>query len=305
MALSRNPFEVLGLSPDVVASLPEQDLFTLVKAVYRSLLKTYHPDKTSGRAQAEIQNEPDYNRKAVELNLAFEELNLMRNPAKFRRQRKLFAAPRPRNVRNKALTLEKEIAQLKSSQEHMADSYFNYLISQRPWAWPDYPGSATEPAVGLFKMHQGTCLGLTDLAIGRNLKGQPWLLGSNYKEIRLERDGGLSVRPVGRSRFARAGYIWLLGVVPVDDLELWPVLEKEPPKEDFFRAPALNAKLGIDGTAPSILNTISQANFKSRCLPLLQPRIMERAYLFSLQRPDFEERDLITLEGVIVKITKL
>lgn len=302
MPFTRNPFEIMGLSPEVVAGLPEKDLFVLVRAVYRSLLKTYHPDRTAARPPAEARNGQDYDRRAVELNLAFEELNLPRNPAAFRRHRKLFAARRPQHVRNKSLALEREIDQLKSRQRDLAAGYFNYLISQRPWNQPDSLETAGRPAA-LFPAPRGLCLGLTDLAIGRNLKGLPWLLGSNYKEMRFERDGGLSVRPVGRVRFARAGYIWLLGVVPIDDLELWPLLEKEPPKEDFFRSPALNAKQGLDGAAPSVLNTISPLHFKSHCLPLLQPRIMERAYLFSLQRPDFEERGLITLEGVIVKIT--
>ena len=68
MALNKNPFDVFGLSPEAVSRLGEKDLFALLRSMYRSLQKVYHPDCATGRGAT---NEVKSNQSATELNLAF------------------------------------------------------------------------------------------------------------------------------------------------------------------------------------------------------------------------------------------
>jgi len=113
----------------------------------------------------------------------------------------------------------------------------------------------------------------------------------------------MTVKPVGRTRFSRAAYIRLLGAVPAADVELMPLLERPPSR--FFKAPALNASIGANGPPLSVLNRISQEQFKAHVLVHLRPEVTERSYLFSLSRPEFEETGCLTLEGLVVKIDQL
>jgi hypothetical protein len=55
----------------------------------------------------------------------------------------------------------------------------------------------------------------------------------------------------------------------------------------------------------SVLNLLSPDNFKRHILPILEPILMERAYLFSLNNDIYTNTGLITLEGVIVKLDRL
>ncbi len=79
-----------------------------------------------------------------------------------------------------------------------------------------------------------------------------------------------------------------------------PLLER--PAARFFKAPALNAGIGADGPALSVLNRVSQENFRRHILVHLRPQVTERAYIFSLNRPDFEADGSVSLEGLVVKI---
>jgi hypothetical protein len=78
-----------------------------------------------------------------------------------------------------------------------------------------------------------------------------------------------------------------------------------PPRNGCFKSPALDSRYGIDGAPLQVQNTISAENFKNHCLPLLTPDLKERAYLFSVHRPIYEQEGSVSLEGVIVKISKL
>ncbi len=292
--MAKNPFEIFGLTPEMVGALSEKDLFAVLKSMYRALQKTVHPDVVRRRARS---NGAD---RAVDLNLAFEALNLDKNPVSFRRHRKSFVARRPRVAYQKSLLLERELALQAAREERLASAYLDRLVADHGWAEPDegdfVPGGALP-----FPLRR-VRIGLLDVAINQNLKMASWSLGSNYKEIDFDAEGRMTVRPVGRTRFARAAYIRLLGSVPAGEVELMPLLERPPGR--FFKSPALNASIGANGPSVSVLNRIGADQFKSHVLAHLKPEIRERSYLFSLNRPEFEETGCLSLEGLVVKVDR-
>ena len=293
--MAKNPFEIFGLTPEMVGALSEKDLFSVLKSMYRALQKTVHPDVVRRGAQRGAAD------RAVELNLAFEALNLDKNPVSFRRHRKSFVARRPSAAYQKSLALQKELALQAAREDRLASAYLARLAAD--YGWPETSAGPAEadfgPAAVPFPL-KSVRLGLLDVAINQNLKMASWSLGSNYKEINFDAEGRMTIRPVGRTGFSRAAYIHLIGAVPAGAVELMPLLERPPSR--FFKAPALNASIGANGPALSVLNRISQEQFKAHVLVHLKPQVTERSYLFSLNRPEFEETGCLTLEGLVVKI---
>lgn len=286
----------------MVGALSEKDLFSVLKSMYRALAKTVHPDVARRKPK------PGEADRAVELNLAFEELNLDKNPAAFRRHRKSFVARRPRVAYQKSLALERELALQAAKEERLASAYLDRLVADYGWGSEAVPTAGEPEEAGLVPRSipfplKNLRLGLLDVAINQNLKMVYWSVGSNYKEINFDASGTMTVKPVGRTRFAKAAYIRLLGTVPSGDVELMPLLDRPPAR--FFKAPALNASIGANGPSLSVLNRISRERFQAHVLTHLRPEVSERSYLFSLNRPEFEESGFLTLEGLIVKIDRL
>lgn len=295
--MTKNPFEIFGLTPDIVGALSEKELFAVLKGMYRAYQKSVHPDVANRRRAGNAE-------RAVELNLAFEALNLDKNPVAFRRHRKSFVARRPRTTYQKSLALEKRLLIQQGREARLAEAYFQRLVNDYGWAAEPNENGSPGLAGGsaLFPL-KNVRLGLLDVAINQNLKMVSWSVGSNYKEMKFDAEGKLSVRPVGRSRFNRAAYIHLIGAVPSTDVELLPLLER--PRPQFFKAPALNASIGANGPSISVLNRIRADQFKTNVLVHLKPLVTERSYLFSFNRPEFEDSGCLTLEGMVVKIEKL
>jgi hypothetical protein len=113
--------------------------------------------------------------------------------------------------------------------------------------------------------------------------------------------GRLRVKPVGRGRFARSDYIRLLGCVPTSAIDLEPLLERVN-AQSFRRTSSFP-----ESARPNlkVLNLIGLDNFKKHVLPLLEPLLLERAYLFSINKAEFKKTGLISLEGVIVKFDRV
>ncbi|MDR2386514.1 MAG: hypothetical protein LBE80_02880 [Deltaproteobacteria bacterium] len=296
--MPKNPFEVFGLTPELVDELSDRELFGVLKSMYRSLQKTFHPDITGRRKSkmaAEAQLKDRSAERAVELNLAFEALNLERDPASFKRLRKLYASRRPTNLYQNSLMLKDQLKAQMAKEDRLAESFLSYMASNAFNHKGDTNGSvAALPARGIK-------LGLLDVAISNNIRQASWFLGSNYKHINIDDQGEMSVKPVGRARFTKANFIHLLGSVPVEELELRPLLERG--QAQSFKCPAL--PVGESASAKiSVLNLLSPEKFKRHVLPILRPFLEERSYLFSLNNDIYTTSGLITLEGVIVKIDK-
>ena len=297
MVASKNPFEVFGLSPEIVERLDEKELFSLIKVVYRTLQKIYHPDSCVAKSAKQVKQATA---RTVELNLAFEKLNLDKNSESFSSYHRQYTQRRSRNYRKKISKLKIDLQLVQQKQGNLADGYMLYLLRGLPWL----SENGNEP-VRSFMPLTNLKLGLNDVAINQNIRSVSWNLGSNYKEIIFDALGSMLYRPVGRSKPFPVNFIYLLGVVPTREIDLLPLLNRVPPREGFFKCPALDSRYGIDGAPLQVQNTISVDKFKQHCLPLLRPDLDERAYLFSVHRPVFEEEGCISLEGVIVNISKL
>ncbi|MDR1871635.1 MAG: J domain-containing protein [Deltaproteobacteria bacterium] len=289
--MARNPFEVFGITPEMAGDLTEKELFGVIKSLYRALLKTFHPDANrSSKRQGD--------QKAVELNLAFEAINLDRDPASFRSLRKAYLTRQPAAAFKHAFLLKNQLNLQLERESVLADNFLSYLAqdAKRPGETQDKPSLVKLTDTGLR-------LGLLDVAINNNIRQASWVLGANYKQMEISLEGILSVKAVGRRRYSRANFIRLLGCVPTDRLDIAPLLEKTP--EQFFRYPALSPGVDPPGPKPSVLNLISQDNFKRHVLKFLEPFLLERAYLFSLNKAEFSTTGHISLEGVIVKLDYL
>ena len=306
--MPRNPFEVLGLTPELVGELSEKQLRGVLKTMYRALQKTFHPDVATSEKKPGEPDDPDpfsigkkpptNGERAAELNLAYASLNFDRDPATFRRHRKSYLAKRPGSAWRNSVLLKNQLEAQVEKEAALASNFFSYLSSL------SVPGQGAAPESSALTSPlpaKKVRLGLLDVAINNNIRQAFWLTGSNYKQMEFDEEGRLKVKAVGRGRFTRSNYIHPIGCVPVQSLDLEPLLERtnSPSFREMASFPA-NARPKL-----KVLNLISLENFKRHVLPLLSPVLLERAYLFSINDAEFKKTGLISLEGAIVKIDLL
>ncbi|MDR3152713.1 MAG: J domain-containing protein [Deltaproteobacteria bacterium] len=296
-SVSRNPFEIFGLTPSLVGELSERELFEVLKGLYRSLQKAFHPDTASRKGTRDGRD------RAVELNLAFEELNLDKNRPSFRRHRKSYLQNQhPAFLRRNVALMGDRLRDQEAREERLAEGYLSFLLAGA-FLPREAPGASAAAAswTAALPLARNVLLGLQDVAIKNNIRHASWLLGSNYKNIEINSEGEMRVRSVGRRDFSAARSTVLLGCVPKDAVNITPLLERCPPAR-FYKRPAL-PEFDPDALPQvSVLNLISQDNFKKHLLSSLCPVLMESAYLFSVNRREFNSSGLISLEGVIVKM---
>ncbi|WP_022853334.1 J domain-containing protein [Thermodesulfatator atlanticus] len=273
--MRRNPFEVLGISPEIVRELDDEALFGLVKACYRALQRAYHPDLQGSDKE-----------KAVELNLAFEALDLERNPDSFEAHRKAYLKRLSRRTQKRTIDeLNKRLAQLLRQQELLADNFWRHLMEASEKAnatlFPEKP-----------KM---TKVLLLDIGLRFNASFTGFSRQVAFKEMLFDEEGKLYCRFPRRRNFQPVNFITLVGSVSRRRLEIWPLLERRPTKE------AADAGLP-DLKAFQIINALQVEVFKRTCLPLLKTELKENSYLFSLHRRYNVLEPLVFLEGMILKI---
>jgi hypothetical protein len=297
----KNPFETFGLTPELVAELSDRELFSVLKSMYRSLQKTFHPDMANRRKAKEKADHKAGAQargadRAVELNLAFEALNLDKDPASFKRLRQVYSARRPASAYQNSLLLKKQLKDQLEREDRLAQSFLSYLALS---AFNGKAHSQGQDRLTAPLTTKNVSLGLSDVAITNNIRQSSWFMGSNYKNINVDTNGQVSVKRVGRGKFAQANFIHFLGSVPIEDIELTPLLERG--HSNSFKRPAL--PIGeLASAKASVYNVISPENFKLHILPIIKPLLMERSYLFSLNNDTYTNSGLITLEGVIVKL---
>jgi len=299
-ASRKNPFEIFGLTPEIAFRMEEEDLFSLIKALYRRLHKVYHPDLAAARSgKTAFKNESQ----AIELNLAYEKLNLEKNRDSFRHYHKLYVARRNKGLRKQITSLQANIKQIEENMAALADNFADYVFQGLSWRKAGFQDKDKSwrgcPLAGITDVR----LGLNDVAINHNIRSISWELGSNYKEISFDSQGNMSYRPVGRMKPFPVNYIHLLGTIDVSKIDLLPLLKSVPPRTNYCPGPLSEGPGGVDNFSKEILNAVPLAKFKKFCLPLIRPEIKERAYLFSIQKPIFEKEADISLEGLIVKLS--
>ncbi len=286
--MKKNPFEILGITPEMAKKLRDEDLFRLVRSNYRVLQMIYHPDTKAGRRP--IQREKA---KSRDINISFERLNFEKNKESFQEHKEQYVKRLYRGLRRLVSQLEGNLKSVEKQGECMADNFMRFLLRN----------ISNHDGMGLLDL-KNIRLGLHDVAIGYNLRSSPGVFGKNYKEMVFDRDGKMFYKLTGRKRFEPINHIKLIGVVSVDDIDPIPLLDKTACK-----SPTLYDSLSIQPYGKNyqrfeVRNTIHKSNFKKYCLPFLSPNAHERSYLFSIHLDGTHGQSHICLEGMIIKIAE-
>jgi len=274
--MRRNPFEVLGISPEIVRELDDEALFHLVKACYRALQRAYHPDIKYGAKE-----------RAVELNLAFESLDLERNPDSFHEHRRAYLRRLSRRTQRRTIEeLTQRVAILTRQQELLRENYWRHLLEvyrlkQGPTLFPDPP--------------RGIKVTLLDVSLKFNVPFSGFGRSLAFKEMLFDDEGALFYRFPRKRKFQPVKFLTLLGSIPRTRLEIWPLLLKKPTMEAAV-AGLPNMK------AFEVSNLVETEVFKQACLPFLKIQLLENAYLFSFHQKNGESEISIYLEGMVLKI---
>jgi curved DNA-binding protein CbpA len=273
----KNPFSILGITPEMCNRLQDEDLFVLVKSAYRALQTIYHPDRGGSH------------KRAIEVNLAFELLDYRKNQEKFVRYRELYIKRLFRKSRDRARELEAQLEQQKSVCRKTAQHYYDYILNRI---------GCDERKNSIASLKSMT-IGLNDVALQQNLPLALHTYGTNYKQIRINDRGRSFVKEVGSSTYHERKYTRLLGSIPRDAVEILPHLQgyETTPHVPFNLR---NEKKLLGYQKPVFKNIILQENFITYCLPHLRPFIRENSYLVSINS---KNKSLI-LDGVIIKITQ-
>ncbi len=257
----RNPFEVLGLSPRIVKELDEESLFRLVKACYRALQQVYHPDVSEGSRE-----------RALELNLAFEALNLSKNPESFRHHRKAYVRRLSRKtLRSRLEDLALKLGRVFREKETLEEAFWETLVTRARES-----GHLISPPPRNLRLH------LFDLSLKYHLPFPVFGKRAPFKEMIFDEEGELFVRFSREGTLKKTTRLRLVGCVPRERLEPWCLLEKHP---------------GADGLITE--DFIRAETFRRACLPFLRTRLQPNAYLFSFRNEDFSR---LYLEGIILRL---
>jgi hypothetical protein len=285
--MRKNPFEVLGITPEMARRLGEEDLFRLVKANYRLLQRVYHPDiqRPHLRGNRRLQE------RAVQINLSYEKLDLEKNPESFSEQRRLYIGRLKGGMRKMVHDLEEVVRTQGRHSQAVCNSFMDYILA-------NLDHKLTVLRLRNFR------LGLNDVALGYNLRNSSWNIGRNYKEMDFDDEGNLFLRPSGRSQFAFTSTIRLVGTVEEEAIDVVDLLDKRPlPQENHNNLNASRPPRHRPEEGPfELRNSLSPAAFKQKCLPHLKADVAERRYLFSVHVSPSTPQAQFFLEGMVVKI---
>ena len=262
MRQRKNPFEIFGLSPQIVKKLDEEILFKLIKAIYRVFQFAYHPDRGGD------------SKKALEINLAFEKINLEKNPESFKSYRNKYIKRLSRK------TLRTELEELKAQNRKL--SFYNELLKEKLWRYLENGSLYLE---NFFETHKGLKLRLFDMVTYMNFSGL-----RNAKKQMFFKDVIITKKYVLKRtnyekyyrKFLNYKYI---GCIKREYLEPWFLLERES-KEG-------NQKFK---------NFIPKEVFVKECLIYLEPEIKINSYVFFYSPENLQK---IVLEGVVIECKEM
>ncbi len=275
MRLRRNPFEILGIAPEMVRDLDDEALFNLVKACYRALQRAFHPDL-----------HPGHRERAVEINLAFEALDLERDPDSFREYRQAYLRRLSRRTQKRTIeNLTQQVALLLRQRELLQENYWRHLLE----VFRLRPGPTLFP-----HPPRGIKVTLLDVSLRFNVSFSGFGRSLAFKEILFDHEGALYYRFPRKRKFQPVRFLTLVGSVPRDHVEIWPLLVKKATAEATVGLP--NPK------AFEVLNLVETEVFKRACLPLLRLELSENAYLFSLRQKTGLPEAGVYLEGMVLKV---
>ncbi len=256
--MRRNPFEILGLSPRIVKELDEESLFRLVKACYRALQQVHHPDLSSGSGE-----------KALELNLAFEALNLPKNPESFRKYRQAYIKRLSRKtLRSKLEEMALRLGRAFRERDHLEEAFWENLLVRAQ------EGHLLSPRPRKIRIK------VFDLSLKYRFPYPVFGSRAPFKEFLFDEEGELYLKVPGKRPPRKISGLKMVGCVPREKIEPWLLLEKTPGEEGLMAEDYLRAE-----------------TFRRACLPHLKPRLLPNSYLFSFRNEDCSR---LYLEGLVI-----
>ncbi len=249
----KNPFEILGITPQMVKELDSETLFKIIKSNYRILQMRYHPDRGGDTA------------KVRELNLAFELLNLEKNPQTFEFYRKKYLERVSRK------TLKNRLEELESAFRKL--TFYNELLKESFWR---YINQVRETYLNLSK-EKGIYLKVFDIVTHSNFSYRKTLRKSLFfKEFFVFKDA-VFLKKEKKSEWLN-NYFYI-GVIKRDYIEPWVLLEREPGEEGYLKS------------------SIKEEIFVKECLVFLNAQPLHGSYVFFYS----PEKKRVILEGSIIK----
>jgi hypothetical protein len=303
--MKKNPFEVFGITPEMVKQLDDEQLFKLVQSNYRFLQKIYHPDVAASTIGTKRGN-----RLTTQLNRAFEKLNRRKNGESFQQFREEYEARLKKGFRKRIEDQERQMAVLTELLGDFAHHSMEFLLHYLRDC--ERARRNCEPAgdnASVFSLRNVT-MGIYDIAVGYNLRHSPWNLGRNYKEICIDGEGNMSYRLLNRKQFLPVKFIRLLGTIKTDKVDLLPLLNKRLSKAATFSGSRIPVQYANGGDMFEVMNNMDLKMFQENCIPFLHPTISENSYLFSFHLEKTNPSLLtppskVWVEGKIIKIAPL
>ncbi len=257
-----NPFEVFGLTPKIVKQLDEESLYKLIKNIYRVLQHVYHPDKGG---------DPE---KALELNLAFETLNLEKNPELFRELKKKYIQRLSRK------TMQTKLEELKTQYRRLY--FYHELLKEKFWQYLEDGGKFLQE---IFNRGKVLKINLFDVVTHINLsdmrRPKKQLF---FREIVLTEEA-LYKKKAYEKAFIKIENYRFLGSIKREYIEPWSLLERNLKEGGFF-----------------LKNFMKKETFIKECLVYLHPDLKNNSYIFFFYP---QEYDKVYLEGVLVSIEEV
>ncbi|MCS7149228.1 MAG: hypothetical protein RMI93_00600 [Caldimicrobium sp.] len=260
----RNPFEYFGLTPQFIKECDDETLFKIIRSIYRVLQMRYHPDRGG---------DP---KKAMELNLAYENIDYDKDPQRFQQHKKLYLERLSRK------TLRRELENLETS--HRKLTYLLEVTKERFWNYITAEN---------FILNKHNIL---DLAI--KVKIFDVISHINYSNIVSFKkkdfyfkefifSKGLIYRvssPTERKLILLRDYKFI-GSIKRGSIEPWNLMERDIREEGFF-----------------LKNYLTKDTFIKEALFYINPEIKLNTYLFFY---NFLEPNRVYLEGVALRVEEV
>lgn len=258
-----NPFEYFGLTPQLLKELDDGTIFKIVKSIYRTLQMSYHPDRGG---------DP---KRALELNLAFELINLEKDPQTFKYYKNAYIQRLSRK------NLKKELEELQTHLRKL--TYTNELLKERFWLFLE---KGNEQLNFLFNQGLALKIKLLDVVSQINFGSfvsfknkkrffKEIILGPNYL---LKKNGDMKKYQVLKK-------FKIIGGVKREYITPWDLLERNLKEEKFY-----------------LKNYMTKETFIKELLIYLSPELKTNYYLFLYYEKDTSK---VYLEGLILKLEEI
>ncbi len=252
----KNPFEIFGLTPKIVKELDNESLYQIVKNIYKVLLLKYHPDR-GGDPQ-----------KALELNLAFEMLDLKKGEEVFEYYKKEYVKRLSRKLlKDRLEDCEKSLSKTAYLLDVLKETFWRNLVFSLSLK-------------GIKKIK------LFDVITYFNFSGKAGKKSSLFFKEMIFEKGKLEVKSAYKNNVIRVSQNFkVLGTIKRDLIEPWLIMERELRESDIF-----------------LKSTIKTEIFIKECLLFLSPELRKNSYLFVIYFDKEELKDKVVLEGIINSI---